>query len=272
MISFEEIYEELSQLQERIVKKGSKWQVQSEKGKNMGTYDTKEEAEKRLKQIEYFKHLNESSVYASYEPINLEAFEDDINNVLYIIGASGSGKSTLADMLADKYNAKVINLDNGWLGGIAATTEEALEISWFDKEFWNKYPKYKVIFDKVCNYIDLHPESANSARDAIKNIDSNNDYANDYIEYALEYTKNHSHEKFIIEGVQLLDKNDAGYLYRAAMGPSPSIIIMRTKSKRVTRNIINRAKERGEEAPNRKDIHKQNMIWKKKIADFEANI
>ena len=44
---------------EKIVKKGSKWQVQSEKGKNMGTYDTKTEAEKRLKQVEYFKHMNE---------------------------------------------------------------------------------------------------------------------------------------------------------------------------------------------------------------------
>lgn len=46
-------------LQEKIVKKGNKWQVQSEKGRNMGTYDTKEEAEKRLKQVHYFKHINE---------------------------------------------------------------------------------------------------------------------------------------------------------------------------------------------------------------------
>ena len=46
-------------LTEKIVKIGSKWQVQSEKGRNMGTYDTKAEAEKRLKQVEYFKHINE---------------------------------------------------------------------------------------------------------------------------------------------------------------------------------------------------------------------
>lgn len=45
-------------LQEKIVKKGSKWQVQSEKGKNLGTYDTKGEAEKRLQQVHYFKHKN----------------------------------------------------------------------------------------------------------------------------------------------------------------------------------------------------------------------
>lgn len=41
----------------KIVKVKDKWQVQSEKGKNLGTYDTKEEAEKRLKQVEMFKHM-----------------------------------------------------------------------------------------------------------------------------------------------------------------------------------------------------------------------
>lgn len=47
-------------LQEKIVKKGSKWQVQSEKGKNLGTYNTKKEAKKRLQQVHYFKHTNEA--------------------------------------------------------------------------------------------------------------------------------------------------------------------------------------------------------------------
>ena len=46
-------------LVEKIVKKGSKWQVQSEKGRNLGTYDTKEKAKKRLGQVEFFKQ-NES--------------------------------------------------------------------------------------------------------------------------------------------------------------------------------------------------------------------
>lgn len=34
----------------------NKYKVISKKGKNLGTYKTKEEAEKRLRQIEYFKH------------------------------------------------------------------------------------------------------------------------------------------------------------------------------------------------------------------------
>jgi hypothetical protein len=32
------------------------YKVVSEKGRNMGEYTTKEEAKKRLQQIEYFKH------------------------------------------------------------------------------------------------------------------------------------------------------------------------------------------------------------------------
>ncbi len=40
-----------------IKKVASGYKVLSEKGKNMGgPYKTKEEAEKRLRQVEYFKH------------------------------------------------------------------------------------------------------------------------------------------------------------------------------------------------------------------------
>ncbi len=41
-----------------IVKRGRKWVVISEKtGRSFGSYDTKKEAEHRLKQVEFFKHL-----------------------------------------------------------------------------------------------------------------------------------------------------------------------------------------------------------------------
>lgn len=39
-----------------------KYRVLSRKGKNLGTYDSKEEASKRLKQIEYFKHVKASEI------------------------------------------------------------------------------------------------------------------------------------------------------------------------------------------------------------------
>lgn len=36
---------------------GNKWRVYSRTGKNLGTCDTKEEAEKRLAEVEMFKHM-----------------------------------------------------------------------------------------------------------------------------------------------------------------------------------------------------------------------
>ena len=40
-----------------IKKIGSEYVVVAESGRKMGSYGTKKEAEKRLKQIEFFKHL-----------------------------------------------------------------------------------------------------------------------------------------------------------------------------------------------------------------------
>ena len=46
---------------EHIVKVGSKFRLVSKKsGKNLGTFDTKEEAKKRERQVQYFKHVNET--------------------------------------------------------------------------------------------------------------------------------------------------------------------------------------------------------------------
>lgn len=46
-------------LKEYIEKQGSNYKVKSHSGKELGSYKTKSAAQKRLKQIEYFKHLNE---------------------------------------------------------------------------------------------------------------------------------------------------------------------------------------------------------------------
>ena len=52
---------ESDNIYEKILHKNNKWVVTDHTGKkNLGTYDTKEEAEKRLKQVEYFKHINEN--------------------------------------------------------------------------------------------------------------------------------------------------------------------------------------------------------------------
>ena len=42
--------------QRKVVKEGSKWCVKSKAGKSLGCYDTKEEANQRLRQIEFHKN------------------------------------------------------------------------------------------------------------------------------------------------------------------------------------------------------------------------
>lgn len=52
---------ESDNIYEKILHKNNKWIVTDHTAKkNLGTYDTKEEAKKRLRQVEYFKHKNES--------------------------------------------------------------------------------------------------------------------------------------------------------------------------------------------------------------------
>ena len=60
----EEYYQQLTQLSKiAYIRKlpNGKYRVFSEKGKNMGTYPSKEQAKKRLQQIEYFKHKKASN-------------------------------------------------------------------------------------------------------------------------------------------------------------------------------------------------------------------
>jgi hypothetical protein len=43
-----------------IRKRGDKYVVLAESGRHMGTYATRAEAEKRLRQIEFFKHVKKA--------------------------------------------------------------------------------------------------------------------------------------------------------------------------------------------------------------------
>lgn len=43
------------------VKGKKKYRVVSEKGRNLGTYSTRSEAEKRLQQVEMFKHMKKKN-------------------------------------------------------------------------------------------------------------------------------------------------------------------------------------------------------------------
>lgn len=53
-----------------------KYRVMSEKGKNLGTYKSRDGAKKRLKQIEFFKHLDHSNADDNDKFIDLTNLED----------------------------------------------------------------------------------------------------------------------------------------------------------------------------------------------------
>jgi 8-oxo-dGTP pyrophosphatase MutT (NUDIX family) len=75
-----------------IVAENGKYVVKSESGKNLGTYSTKEQAEKRLEQVEWFKAREK-------------------NSHILVTGHSGSGKSTYAKNLANEKGLDLEHLD-----------------------------------------------------------------------------------------------------------------------------------------------------------------
>lgn len=70
-------------IKSKIVKKDNKYKVQSEKGKNLGTYDTKEQAEKRLKQVEMFKHMKSSISSSDVEKMWQNRYDVVIDKIEY---------------------------------------------------------------------------------------------------------------------------------------------------------------------------------------------
>lgn len=71
----------LDELHERITEVNGKFEVKSKKGRNLGIYETKERARRRLRQVEFFKHpgIKESRI------VDLkEAVKDMIKDLYYL--------------------------------------------------------------------------------------------------------------------------------------------------------------------------------------------
>ena len=61
-----------------IVKEGGKWYVKSEKGKNLGgPYDSKLEAEDRLKEVEKFKHMKKNQLVTMKSTVSSLSVRND---------------------------------------------------------------------------------------------------------------------------------------------------------------------------------------------------
>jgi hypothetical protein len=63
---------------------GGKWRVLSQKGKSLGTYNTKEEAVKRLRQVEYYKQHKKDKSHADDNATDEKAIDlTDIDDFSY---------------------------------------------------------------------------------------------------------------------------------------------------------------------------------------------
>lgn len=132
---FYEVDEESLSLDEKIVKQGSKYQVRSEKGKNMGTYNSREEAEARLKQIERFKHMNESRggwnqyVYSvGADPSDRELLQQDIEalkhfGLTYLGTTQEPNDPTSGEMFFKGSKHAIADYLDSWVGGIQIVPE-----------------------------------------------------------------------------------------------------------------------------------------------------
>lgn len=112
---------------EKIIKKGNKYQVTSEDGKkNLGTYDTEEEAKRRLQQVHYFKDkdkkVNEDvdDSGTKVEEMSYEQYEDLLEN-----SYDGDGPYGLFYVNCGKNIIAIDNLDGDFLTKYFNTIEEA---------------------------------------------------------------------------------------------------------------------------------------------------
>ena len=93
-----------------------KYRVLSQKGKNLGTYDSREDAEKRLKQVEYFKYLDKS-----------KADDSSDDKVIDLMGATDFSFSAIMREMRQK-----------------ATKEQVLQFLKFYKDQFDKAVKKKL--------------------------------------------------------------------------------------------------------------------------------
>lgn len=211
---------------------------------------------------------------SKWKSINLDLFESGENNALYITGAPGSGKSTLAKELSVKYDAKIITLDNSWLGGIVPGDDMDRGGDWFENEFWKAYPKHKKEFDDCMAYIEAHKDDPYAAEGFEPGqAEGKGSYYDDFISYAFEYAKEHEGERFILEGIQLADKDkEKGYYCAEEMGDKPSVIFMTTPIKGIVDNMSERDAEWGEPERSKADMRKQAVRNIKNVKGLEKTL
>ena len=223
--------------------------------------------------LEAFEQLNALNEGVSkFKACRLDLFESGETNVLLIVGVPGSGKSTTAKEMAEKYDAKIISLDDSWLGGITlgdSKDDKPFKQYWLSKAFWKEFPKRKEEFD-ACIEFCKHSDWTNIAEffEGADDIGKHS-YYHDYIEFAFRYTKEHPNTKFIIEGVQLLDYDKkTGHTWKKQIGENPAMLLMTTSIADTVDNIIEREEDWGETPRPKGFARERTKIWKEEFDRF----
>jgi len=175
-----------NELMEKIVKIGSKWQVQSENGRNMGTYDTKAEAEKRLQQVHYFKYANEELNEAGK---NIRSTYSDIKNITNKFDSTHISKNdiviNLPDPVKEQYVAEInalIDSQGRLLNYLDDTTGKQIHHINLKSlggavndlnNFIVVYPKdhlniHRNLSKNLHDYLEAHPKEIAKYKDAVR--------------------------------------------------------------------------------------------------------
>lgn len=123
----------------KVVKQDGKYQAQSEKGKNFGTYDTKEEAKERVKQMEMFKHMDKKSEDSNLIGVTVTYDNGDV------ITTDVNGNQTDEQIKEYFKVGKEFNLGNGGNDNIAKVVKVDIDRGNIEKE------AEKVLIDKNTN-------------------------------------------------------------------------------------------------------------------------
>lgn len=173
-------------VQSKIVKVNNKYQVQSEKGKNLGTYDTKSEAEERLKQVEMFKHMKSndeqfSDFLRKLETVGKE-YDVDVDDISY-------GELDLRLYDDDKDVLFKVDLDfdlSSFQKGYNATFYEPGEPSYYDDYTLNKITITEIDGQSVNINIPVNSNFGKWIYDVtVEEYTTNEDYfpsADDYVD------------------------------------------------------------------------------------------
>lgn len=162
---------------EKIVKKDDGYYVQSEKGKNLGGPYSKEDAEKRLKQVEYFKNksLNESDVNNTFDA---ELVKDEIRN-------------QLTAALKKKYKNPIIDFDDEYDDG----SKFRVNVEIYDK--WNFLAGRYFAVNYNDPYFDLFGDVSNFVNKIVYQI-KHPAYVVENLNEAYEYLLDPKFEEFVI--------------------------------------------------------------------------